>query len=35
MEKFIADEDIPRPIVEKLRNDGFEIFYVEEGNQRI
>lgn len=30
MRKFIADEDIPRPIVEKLRDKEFEIFYVEE-----
>ena len=30
MKKFIADEDIPRPIVEKLRNKKFEVFYVEE-----
>jgi len=30
MKKFVADEDIPRPIVEKLRSKGFEIFYIEE-----
>lgn len=30
MEKFIADEDTPRPIVEKLRDKGFKITYVEE-----
>lgn len=30
MKKFLADEDIPRPIVEKLRDKGFELFYVEE-----
>jgi len=30
MRKFIADEDIPRPIVEKLRNKDFDVYYVEE-----
>ena len=30
MKKAVADEDIPKPIVEKLRAKGFEIFYIEE-----
>lgn len=30
MKEIIADEDIPRPVVEKLRSKGFNIFYIEE-----
>lgn len=30
MTDFIADEDIPRPVVEKLRSRGYSVFYVEE-----
>ena len=33
MKKFIADEDIPKPIVEKLRDNNFEIYYIEEENK--
>lgn len=30
MREFVADEDVPRPIVEKLRSRAFKIFYIEE-----
>ena len=33
MIEFIADEDVPKPIVEKLRNENFEIYYIEEQNK--
>lgn len=30
MRAFVADEDVPRPVVEKLRDKGSQVFYVEE-----
>ncbi len=30
MEELLADEDIPRPIVEKLRSEGYRVHYIEE-----
>lgn len=33
--ELIADEDIPRPIVEKLRSYNIDILYIEEENKGI
>ncbi len=30
MKEIVADEDIPRPVVEKLRSRDISVFYVEE-----
>ena len=30
MKELVADEDVPRPVVEKLRDKEFSVFYIEE-----